>query len=115
MLMPLAALACSPPPDMKPFSVEELFQGSAYVAYAEVASVKSSGGIEVAEVKVLEQFKGDGLSTVISSADSCGLSLHRGERRIFFLNGERKGHALAYPWNHSPEIILAKLRSLKQR
>lgn len=112
--MPLAAFACSPPPDMKPLSVEELFQGSAYVAYAEIASVKISGEIETAEVKVLEQFKGDRLSAVISSADSCGLSLHRGERRIFFLTGERKGHALAYPWNLSPEVIIAKLRSLKQ-
>ena len=114
LFMPLGAFACSPPPDMKPLSVEELFQHSAYVAYAEVVSVKRSGETEVAEVKVLEQFKGDGLTTVISSSDSCGLSLYRGERRIFFLTSERKGHALAYPWSLSPEAILAKLRGAKR-
>lgn len=112
--MPLAAFACAPPPDMKPFSVEELFQGSAYVAYAEVISVKRTGETEVAEVKVLEQFKGDRLFAAISSSDSCGLSLYPGERRILFLTGERKGHALVYPWNLSSEAILATLRSMKQ-
>lgn len=99
---------------MKPLSVEDLFQGSAYVAYAEVNSVKRSGETEIAEVKVLEQFKGDLISTVISPASSCGLSLYRGQKRIFFLTSERKGHVLAYPWNLSPEAILAKLRATKR-
>lgn len=113
-LMPLAAFACASPPDMKPLSVKELFQGSAYVAYAEVVSVKRSGETEVGEVRVLEQFKGERLSAVISSSDSCGLSLYPGEKRILFLTGERKGHALAYPWNLSSETVLAKLRAMKQ-
>lgn len=114
LFAPMAAIACSPPPDMKPLSVDELFQGSAYVAYAEVNSVKKSGEIEVAEVRVLEQFKGERIATVISPANSCGLSLYRGEKRIFFLTEERKGHALAYPWNLPTEAILAKLRVLKR-
>lgn len=113
-LAPMAAFACSPPPDMKPLTVEELFQNSAYVAYVEVKSVKESGGIELAEVKILEQFKGNPISTVASPADSCGLSLYAGEKRILFLTKERKGHALAYPWNLTLDSIFAKLRGLKR-
>lgn len=114
MILPMAALACSPPPDMKPPTVEELFQGSAYVAYAEVKSVALSGEAKIAEVKVLEQFKGEAITTVISAADSCGLSLSGGEKRIFFLTSERRGHALAYPWGLSSDAILGKLRVLKR-
>jgi hypothetical protein len=114
LFIPLAALACKPPPEARPPAVEELLKGSAYVAYVEVISVKSSGETDVAEVKVLEHFKGERLSSVISSSDSCGLLMSPGERRILFLSGERKGHALVHPWNLSPDAILAKLRSAKR-
>jgi hypothetical protein len=112
-LLPSMTLACTPPADMKPFSVEELYRSSAFVVHAEVRSVKRSAEDNVAEIKIIEQFKGDAISSIVSSANSCGLSLSAGETRIFFLTQERSGHALAYPWQLSQSEILVKLRSLK--
>ena len=112
--VPVAAFACKPSPDTKPPAVEDLLRASAFVVYAEVASVRNSGEIDFAEVKVLEQFKGAEITVIASPAHSCGLNLQAGEKRIFFLSSERTGHALAYPWGTSSEAILSKLRALKR-
>lgn len=87
---------------------------SKYVLYAEIKSVKVTEREKVADIEVLEQFKGNAISSVNSSADSCGLYLKVGDRRVFFLTERKSGHALAYPWGNTQDQILQELRRSKQ-
>ena len=107
--------ACSPGPGWDP-SVQSRFDAAAYVVHARVLSVEdnSERGTTLANIQVLEVFKGSGPPTKIrsQSKNSCGgVRFVNGEENVFFVTGAGYVNLLTQPISTSLPEVLRQLRT----
>lgn len=114
-LLPCPTLACKPAPNLPPPTVEGLLASSRYVVYAEVLEVTPGPRENQARIRTLENFKGEPITSLRSPAHSCGLHLVPGEKAVFFLDKERSGMALDYPYHLGQDEVLKTLRQQATR